>query len=548
MSTSAQVPDDNTPAVSNFTDIDADNDLERVTVMESDCLYCGERGELRMLLTRIPYFRDIILMSFQCMNHEQCNARYTELQPANELQPTGVIYSLFIDQHNTPSIVEADLKRQIIKSDTAIIRIPEIQFELPSSGRGEINTVEGIVQQFSDNIRGQLPHIESSNPSQYTQLNQLVDRLNDMSAGKSSFTLEIDDPAGNSYIENPVAPNKDLRCKVIYYERTAEQVRSMGFQSDDTTDNSTNTTTTSNILQNKDSKQSYTVDRKAQSHLETYFNVTDRAAILPGICHNCHQSCETRMCVTELPHFKDCVLMVTECIHCGYKDSEVKPAGTISDKALKIILQVNSIDDLGRDILKSDTASIEIPELELELQPGTLGAKYTTIEGILLDIRDQLSRVNAFSMGDSSTTEQSNTMNEFITRFNQLLTVEKPFTFIMDDAMGNIYIYNPHVPKSDPQLQYIEYERSAQQNDELGLNDLNVDPDTYLTDEHRQLMKLHDEQHKDDAVDVVQDDVSSKYKPGENDSNTSTTNDDYTSEFAKRMPVKIGGLIPNNRH
>ena len=35
--------------------------------------------------------------------------------------------------------------------------------------------------------------------------------------------------------------------------------------------------------------------------------------------------------------------------------------------------------DLKRDVIKSDTASVEIPELELELSHGSLGGVYTTV-------------------------------------------------------------------------------------------------------------------------------------------------------------------------
>ena len=51
------------------------------------------------------------------------------------------------------------------------------------------------------------------------------------------------------------------------------------------------------------------------------------------------------------------------CNHCGYKDTEVKTMGDMSDKGKKIILNVNSADDLNRDIFKSETAKIIIPEL-----------------------------------------------------------------------------------------------------------------------------------------------------------------------------------------
>ena len=39
--------------------------------------------------------------------------------------------------------------------------------------------------------------------------------------------------------------------------------------------------------------------------------------------------------------------------------------------------------DLKRDLFKSETAGLAIPEIELELACGTLGGVYTTVEGIL---------------------------------------------------------------------------------------------------------------------------------------------------------------------
>ncbi len=51
--------------------------------------------------------------------------------------------------------------------------------------------------------------------------------------------------------------------------------------------------------------------------------------------------------------------------------------------------------------MQSETSSLAIPELELELQPGTLGGRFTTIEGILTQVIEQLSRFNPFAVGDS---------------------------------------------------------------------------------------------------------------------------------------------------
>ncbi len=52
--------------------------------------------------------------------------------------------------------------------------------------------------------------------------------------------------------------------------------------------------------------------------------------------------------------------------------------------------------------MQSETSLLAIPELELELQSGTLGGQFTTVEGILTQVVEQLSRINPFAVGDSS--------------------------------------------------------------------------------------------------------------------------------------------------
>lgn len=42
-------------------------------------------------------------------------------------------------------------------------------------------------------------------------------------------------------------------------------------------------------------------------------------------------------------------------------------------------------------VLQSETCSVEIPELEFELGMAVLGGKFTTLEGLLKDIRELVS-------------------------------------------------------------------------------------------------------------------------------------------------------------
>jgi len=51
---------------------------------------------------------------------------------------------------------------------------------------------------------------------------------------------------------------------------------------------------------------------------------------------------------------------------------------------------------MNRDIFKSDTCFVSIPELEIELQPGTLGSVYTTVEGLMTKMQEQMEEINPF--------------------------------------------------------------------------------------------------------------------------------------------------------
>lgn len=66
-----------------------------------------------------------------------------------------------------------------------------------------------------------------------------------------------------------------------------------------------------------------------------------------------------------------------------------------------ITLRVEKEEDLKRDLFKSETCYVSIPELELELDYGTLDGVYTTVEGLLEKIHHHLGGRNQFIDSDS---------------------------------------------------------------------------------------------------------------------------------------------------
>ena len=69
--------------------------------------------------------------------------------------------------------------------------------------------------------------------------------------------------------------------------------------------------------------------------------------------------------------------------------------GTCSNlKALQLRYACTTVEgpaDLRRDIIKSESSDVDVPELELHLSRGTLGGRVTTVEGLLCEVRTRAS-------------------------------------------------------------------------------------------------------------------------------------------------------------
>jgi zinc finger protein len=177
----------------------------------------------------------------------------------------------------------------------------------------------------------------------------------------------------------------------------------------------------------------------------------------PVPCYNCDKMGNVQMCFSSIPFFKEIVLMCFSCDFCGYRNSEIKEGGGMGEKGKKITLQVNEDIDLNRDLFKSNTASFVIPEIGFDMEAGTLGSCFTTVEGLLMKAHEELEKNNPFGRGDSKNDEK---FLEFLAKLKKCQTGETPCTLILDDPADNCFVYNPFAPKEDPKLKIERYERS----------------------------------------------------------------------------------------
>lgn len=132
-------------------------------------------------------------------------------------------------------------------------------------------------------------------------------------------------------------------------------------------------------------------------------SVNKEVLSFPTDCYGCGKPGFARMCIADIPFFKEIIIMAFSCDFCGYRNTEIKSGGGISDSATKIVVTVNNVKDLDRDVFKSDSCVLAIPSIDFAMAPGTLGSMYTTLEGLISQIVTALTENNPFGVGDSAT-------------------------------------------------------------------------------------------------------------------------------------------------
>uniref|UniRef100_UPI00398F7B52 zinc finger protein ZPR1 n=1 Tax=Pristiophorus japonicus TaxID=55135 RepID=UPI00398F7B52 len=408
------------------------------TLIESLCMNCRQNGMTRLLLTKIPFFREIIVSSFAC---EHCGWMDNEIQSAGRIQEQGVRYTL-------RAASRQDLNREVVKADCAGTKIPELDFEIPPfTQKGALSTLEGLIDRAVAGLEQDQPTRKAIDPDAASKIEEFVEKLKKLKDVETPFTLVIDDPSGNSFIENPHAPQKDEALTITHYKRNAQQDITLGLQE-------------------------CTEEEKPQNNIE---DLRNEVLQFGTNCPACNAPAETNMKLVQIPHFKEVIIMATNCEACGHRTNEVKSGGATEQLGTKITLRITDPSDMSRDLLKSETCSVSIPELEFELGMGILGGKFTTLEGLLTDVKELIVVKNPFFTGDSTVLERSKKLREFGQKLDEIISAKREAHLVLDDSAGNSYLQNLYAPDPDPEMKIEKYERTFEQNEELGLNDMNTE-------------------------------------------------------------------------
>jgi len=468
-----------------------------VTEIESLCMNCHDKGITRLLMTKIPFFKDIVVMSFFCPH---CGYKNTSIEDAEELAPQGIHFVLSVK-------TSKDMDRRIIKSNYASLSIPCCGLEIPAmTQKGKLSTIEGFISTAKENFSASLEdgYYSEMGDEFISKIKETIQKLTDtLNGDKFPFELILDDPSGNSFIENPYAPQTDPNIKVSYFDRTKEMAEQMGFslenqkmeqKQNEKKEENKNIEKKDEKIEKKekkneqvklsyyDKKKDFTVYKSSDKYSKMIVDFTEgiddqnsdinnKVIQFPANCYCCNAPGYLRDCVCSIPYFKEIIISCFKCDVCGYKTTSVRGGGGISEKGTRFTLSVENEDDLNRDVFKSETSKISIPEVGFESSEGSLGSMFTTVEGVIDKLCTQLLDT-PFTTGDSSI----NNLNDFVMKLRDLQQLKKKFTFILDDPLSNSFIFPVGENKNeDKRLKKEEYERTYEQNEDLGINDMKVE-------------------------------------------------------------------------
>ncbi len=138
--------------------------------------------------------------------------------------------------------------------------------------------------------------------------------------------------------------------------------------------------------------------------------------------------------IHELSDGDKYLIIKFECNKCNFVKNDLIPVET-PIKPAKFILNVNEKEDLTSKIFRSFSGVLEIPELEMEIEPGPAADFYiTNIEGVLLRMKD------ALRIFKKNLEEQNPKVDKILKNIDKAINGEFKFTVIIIDKEGGSYI------------------------------------------------------------------------------------------------------------
>jgi zinc finger protein len=141
--------------------------------------------------------------------------------------------------------------------------------------------------------------------------------------------------------------------------------------------------------------------------------------------------------VYDLPDKDKMLILKFECDKCSFLKNDIIPLTTNMESGI-MTLEITNEADLKSKIYRSPMGKLEIPELELVVEPGPRADfYYTNVEGILLRFENAVSIYrNNLEENDQQIVE----IEELLKDLKKAMKGQLKFTLVITDTQGGSYI------------------------------------------------------------------------------------------------------------
>lgn len=141
--------------------------------------------------------------------------------------------------------------------------------------------------------------------------------------------------------------------------------------------------------------------------------------------------------VLQIPYFDEVLSTTISCDNCNYRFSDVFI--TKQNKPIEYKLKITAKSDLSSRVVRSSSATIEIPELGVKIEPAAASEAFVTnVEGILTRVADVVSQAKKYAEDEKTEKKAENLLE-------QIKALKKGMgevTIIIKDPLGNSVIVN----------------------------------------------------------------------------------------------------------
>ncbi len=166
---------------------------------------------------------------------------------------------------------------------------------------------------------------------------------------------------------------------------------------------------------------------------------------MKGDCPVCQskRSVEFESKTEKIPYFGEILESTVQCFKCGYKHSDM--ICLEQKEPVRYSLWVNK-DNLNARAVRSQSATVSIPELGLKVEPGPKSQGYVSnIEGILIRFEDAVKTAMNFVEDE----ESKNNAMKILDNLEKIKNGEIEVEIIIEDPFGHSIIIHPDASRRE---------------------------------------------------------------------------------------------------